>query len=300
MKDIIIEEVVYKSFGNCVKMSNGEIELYITIDKGPRIIRYGFIDGENEFCEDIPTTMHVLGDTWSLMGGHRLWHSPEDNPRTYIPDNKPVKWNRNGDSITLEIEEPWTQIKKEIEISLKCKGTEVEVSHRLTNKNAWAIELSAWAITVMAHGGVEVIPQPKRETNLLPNRVIALWPYSKMNDERVYWGEKYIFLKQNKNKKDPFKLGISNEEGWGAYFNHNNLFIKKHEHLSKENYPDFGVSYETYTNEYMVEMETLSPLRKLLPGQSVVHIEKWSLIGDVSYPGEDEKEIENILNIQGI
>ncbi|MBU5483579.1 DUF4380 domain-containing protein [Clostridium sp. MSJ-11] len=301
MRDIITEEVVYKNFGICVKMSNSEIELYITIDKGPRIIRYGFIDGENQFCEDIPTTMEVLGDTWSLMGGHRLWHSPENNPRTYIPDNKPVKWSKNGNSITLEMEEePWTQVKKEMEIHLKGEGTEVEILHKLTNNNAWTIELSAWAITVMASGGVEVIPQPKRETNLLPNRVISLWPYSKMNDERIYWGDKYILLKQNRSKKHPFKLGIANEEGWAAYFNHNSLFIKKYKHILEENYPDFGASYETYTNEYMVEMETLSPLKKLLPGESITHAEKWQLIGDVFYPGEEEDKIENIFKTKGI
>lgn len=294
MKEIIIEEINYKSFGKCLRIANDAVELLVTIDKGPRVIRYGFINRENHFCEDIPTSRKVMGDTWHLMGGHRLWHSPENNPRTYMPDNKPVKWHKREDSIVFEMEtEPWTQIKKEMEIVLK-EGSKVEVMHRLTNKGAWPIELSAWAITVMAPGGVGIIPQGTRETGLLPNRVIALWPYSKMNDERVTWGNKYITIRQDKNKKEPFKLGISNEEGFAAYFNYNSMFIKSYKHILGENYPDFGVSYETYTDEYMLEMETLSPLKKLFSEETITHIENWILIDNVNY--HNEEEIEKVFN----
>lgn len=296
MKGIVTEEIYYKSFGKCVKITNSVVELYVTIEKGPRIIRYGFINRENHFCENIPTSMEVMGETWHLMGGHRLWHSPESSPRTYIPDNNLVKWHIKENSIVFQMDiEPWTQIKKEIEITLE-EGSKVEVIHRLTNKGAWPVELSAWAITVMAPGGVGVIPQGNRETNLLPNRIVALWPYSKMNDERVTWGDKYITIRQDKSKQEPFKMGISNEEGFAAYFNHNSLFIKSYNHVLGERYPDLGVSYETYTNEYMLEMETLSPLKKLSTEETITHIENWALIDNVSFPKEEEK-MEKLLMV---
>ena len=41
------------NFGKCLEISNGEINAIITIDFGPRIIRYGFVDGENMLYEDI-------------------------------------------------------------------------------------------------------------------------------------------------------------------------------------------------------------------------------------------------------
>lgn len=297
MMNVKLEETNYKSFGKCLKISNEEVELYVTLSMGPRIIRYSFLEEENEFCEDIPTTMEVFGEQWHLLGGHRLWHSPEENPRTYIPDNKEVKWIKSGNGVVLESEvEPWTQIKKEVEIILGDSGSNVKIIHRLTNKNAWAIELAAWALTVMAPGGVEVIAQPKRETGLLPNRVLALWPYSKMNDSRVYFGDKYIILKQDKDIKEAFKLGIPNEDGWAAYFNHNNMFIKKFNHNKREKYPDFGVSYETYTNEFMTEMETLSPLTTLYPNEVLTHIERWELVKNVSFPGCNEEEIDKIVS----
>ena len=46
------EEVTYKSFGRCISMSNGSIELLATVDIGPRIIRFAKIGGENIMFED--------------------------------------------------------------------------------------------------------------------------------------------------------------------------------------------------------------------------------------------------------
>lgn len=297
MMNVKLEETNYKNFGKCLKISNEDVELYVTLDMGPRIIRYSFLGEENEFCDDIPTTMEVSGEQWHLAGGHRLWHSPEDNPRTYIPDNKEVKWINSANGVILESEvEPWTQIKKEIEITLSKSGSNVKINHRLINKNAWPIELAAWALTVMAPGGIELIPQPKRDTGLLPNRAVALWPYSKMNDSRVYFGDKYIVLKHDKDIKEAFKLGIPNEDGWVAYFNHNNMFIKKFNHNKIEKYPDFGVSYETYTNEFMTEMETLSPLTTLQPNEILSHVERWELVKGISFPGYNEEELNKVVS----
>ena len=49
------EEVTYKSFGRCISMSNGRVELLATLDFGPRIIRFSKIGGENVMLEDAGT-----------------------------------------------------------------------------------------------------------------------------------------------------------------------------------------------------------------------------------------------------
>ncbi|QCX33913.1 hypothetical protein FDN13_09485 [Caloramator sp. E03] len=297
MGEILIKEVSYKNYGKCLEISNGSIDALVTVDCGPRIIRFGFIGEENEFCDEAPVEIDFEDDKFYLRGGHRLWHSPENMPRTYMPDNKPLKWERieNGIRVSQDVE-PHVQMKKELEITLDGKKNKLKVVHHLINKNAWAIKVSAWALTIMAPGGLEVIPQPKSDTGLLPNRNISIWSYTKMNDPRVYFGEKYITLTQNPSMKAAFKIGINNEDGWAAYFNHNNLFIKRFEHFKDRNYPDYGVSYETYTTDYMLEMETLSPLTVLEPDEEIVHIEEWELIKSVVRPnGKDEYEIERVL-----
>jgi hypothetical protein len=296
MTKVKIQEIPYSGWKNCVQITNGTVDLIVTVDVGPRIIRYGFVGQANEMCE-IKSTMGLTGgNEWRLYGGHRLWHSPESKQRTYEPDNFPVQWKEVLNGIkTVQNEEPGTKIIKEMDIMLSSENSEVDIVHRLTNSGPWPVELSAWSITAMATGGTEVVPLDSTDTGLLPNRVLALWPYTSLNDPRIYFGAKYIILSQSNDMCHPLKFGISNENGWAAYFNHNHLFVKYYAHDKRAKYPDFGVSYETYTNDYMLEMETLSPLTLLEPGSHIEHVEKWTLYDNVTIPGNDESKIRDIL-----
>lgn len=296
MAKVKVQKKTYGGWNNCVQISNGIVDLIITTDVGPRIIRYGFSGQENELCEVGSTLGLTGGDEWRIYGGHRLWHSPEDRNRTYEPDNYPVAWEKIPDGIkTSQDIEPTTRIRKEMEIRLSSEGTNVKILHRLTNSGALPLELSAWSISAMAPGGKEVVPQTSKNTGLLPNRVMSLWPYSRLNDSRVYFGGKYIILRQDPKIRQPFKFGTSNEQGWGAYFNHNHLFVKYYRHDPYARYPDFGVSYETYTNDYMLEMETLSPLTLLEPSAIIEHEEQWELFDNIPMPADNEVEIERVF-----
>ena len=284
----------YKGWKNCIEVSNGIVDLIATTDVGPRIIRYGFVNKENEFCEVPDQVGTTGGDKWKIYGGHRLWHSPEGD-RTYAPDNSKIQWRKKKNGIILrQPVEEFTLIQKEMEVTMSPDSTKVTVVHRLTNRGAWEIELSAWALSVMAAGGVEVIPQTSKNTGYLPNRVVSLWPYAKMNDKRVYWGEKYIMIRQDRDAKTPFKIGVSNEDGWAAYANHGHLFVVKFDYFENTVYPDFSSSYETYTCDFMLEMETLSPLMFLAPGETIEHIETWELYDNVKVP-ENEEEVDKII-----
>jgi len=77
MAKVALNQKPYKNHGNCMELSNGIVDVMVTLDTGPRIIRYGFSGQPNEFCDDAPMTLEVSGKEWRLMGGHRLWHSPE-------------------------------------------------------------------------------------------------------------------------------------------------------------------------------------------------------------------------------
>lgn len=299
---VITEEIEYKNFGKCIKLSNGRIEVIVTIEMGPRIIRFSFENGENIFFDAWPFSKNQCSDTdrWFLLGGHRLWHSPESSPRSYIPDNNPVNWCKIDKGIkVIQDEEKWTQILKEMEITF-LEDNKVKVTHIITNKNAWPIQLSAWPISVMSAGGLEVIPQPDRDTGLLANRSVVLWPYSKMNDKRLYWGEKYITIKHTLSANglgDPFKFGINNEKGWAAYFNNNNLYIKRYSHHNSNNYAEYGASYETYLNNAYVEMETLSPAITINFDENIIHEEVWELYDDRVMPlPNDEKLLDEVIS----
>ena len=289
-----IKEIQYGTFGRCVQISNGLVEAVVTVDCGPRIIRFGFTGRENMLCE-APDKKGENG--WRIMGGHRLWHSPESMPRTYELDNAPVKWEKiEGGIRVTQNPEPFAMMVKEMEIMLDDEGSEASIVHRMRNVGAWPVELSLWALSVMAPGGKEVVPMVQGGDNLAHNRILSLWPYTNMADHRVWWGERYIVLKQDPDCAPPFKVGINNEYGWAAYFNHNQAFIKQFVHEPDETYPDGGCSYETYTTDFMLEMESLSPLITLAPGEEADHMECWYLVDDVAAPENDDDAIDEIMD----
>lgn len=293
-----VQKVSYGGWENCYRLFNDEVELVVTADVGPRIIRFGFIGDENEFAEFEEQLGLRGGDEWRIYGGHRLWHAPEARPRTYAPDNEPVEVSAKDNSLlVVQPVEGLTGIQKEMQISLSQSGTHVTVIHRLRNFNLWAIELAAWALSVMAPGGKAILPQPPfipHEEKLLPARAMAIWHYTDMSDARWRWGKKFIILRQDVSKPAPLKLGIANHEGWLAYARNGHLFIKRHRHFDGMPYPDFGCSAEVFTNERMLELETLSPLRRIEHGECIEHIEHWFLFKDI-YLGEGEDEIESQL-----
>ena len=301
MSKIKVTEVSYMGWSHCISISDGRVELIVTADVGPRIVHFGFKGRENHMKVFEDTAGRTGGDEWCSYGGHRLWHSPEEAPRTYDEDNVAIEWKKIPGGIwTRSKMDAWTQVEKEIEIVLDAETGDVQITHRLTNRNAWEISLSVWAITVMAPGGIEIVPQIVEGPTLLPNRSLALWTYSKMNDPRVTWGGRFVLLAQDPAAQGPFKIGLPVDAGWAAYANHGQLFVKRFEYDDEAEYPDFGMcSYETYTNADMLEMESLSPMWDLEPGDSAEHVEVWSLFDGVARPRTEEDVERDILPLIG-
>ncbi len=287
-----MEKIEYGGWKNCYRISNDIIDLIITGDIGPRIIRFGFIGEENEFKEYEDMLGKTGGDEWRIYGGHRLWHAPEAKPRTYFPDNFPVTIEQHSSFIRVIAPfETTTGIAKEMDIELSPNQPSVKITHRLINKNLWAIELAPWALSVMAQGGKAIVPLPPRgshEENLLPTNSITLWAYTDMSDKRWHWTSKYIMLSQDSSAKTPQKIGVMASSGWACYIRNNHLFVKQFNFDNSAIYPDFGCSVEIFTNADMLELETLGPMTKLEPNQSAEHVEYWHLWKNVESPNSDD------------
>jgi len=294
-----VEKIDYGGWPNCVRLSNGMVDLVVTADVGPRIIRLGFVGQDNELKEYEEMLGLTGGDEWRIYGGHRLWHAPEVQPRTYYPDNAPVKVEqREGFVRLVQPSETTTGIQKEIDLRLSPDKAHVRLTHRLRNANLWAVELAPWALTVMAQGGKAVVPLPPRgphEENLLPTNTLTLWAYTDMTDPRWTWGSKYLMLRQDPEIETPQKLGAMVPDGWVAYARNEHLFVKRFNYVAGACYPDFGCSVETFTNADMLEIETMAPLVSLQPGAAVEHVEHWYLFHDVPMPHNDDDVDAHIL-----
>jgi hypothetical protein len=300
---ITVEEIAYRGWKNNLRISNGNVELIVTLDVGPRVISYRLAGGKNVFKEFEEELGKSGEKEWKSRGGHRLWVGPEDLTRTYAPDNGPVKAKVKGNGVRLTpAPEKEYGIQKSLDITLAARGSQVTVVHRIKNIGKKPARLAPWALTVMKAGGVEVIPLPpkkphpgppanaKSPKDYAPNQTLVLWPFFDFKDARWTFGSKFITLRQNA-KKGPTKIGLSHRLGWVGYLVDGTLFVKHVPYRKGKRYPDRGCNFETFSNEEMLEMESLGPIIKLAPGKTVKHTEKWELIGKVK-GFKNETEIE--------
>ncbi len=136
------DKINYGGWPNCIRLCNEEIELIVTTDIGPRIIRFGFIDKQNFFYLSAEDSGKAGGNDWRIYGGHRLWLAPEQIPLTYYPDNEPVSYSYNDHTLKLTQIESTLGIVKEMDITLSSVNNQVTVLHRLINQNLSDIKLS--------------------------------------------------------------------------------------------------------------------------------------------------------------
>ncbi len=292
---MMMEKVNYGGWENCYRLFNNDIDLIVTGDVGPRIIRFGFIGHENMFKEYKDQLGKTESSEWLIFGGHRLWHAPEAQPRSYYPDVEPVLIQEieNGLIVTQK-PEPTTGVQKQIEITISPDKPEVYLKHKLINHNLWSIETAPWALSVMSQGGVAILSFPQRGPHpefILPTSSLTIWPYTNLSDPRWVLGYKYLLLKQNSDIPEPQKLGIFSPDGWAAYANHNCLFIKQIPIQFEGIYPDMGVNFEVFTNGDMLELESLGTLESIPPKGFIEHQEHWSLIGDIKAPQTEDDVI---------
>ena len=214
----------------CLRLRLGEIELRLPTEIGPRVLYAGFVDGPNLLgliAEDIGQRG---GEAHRLYGGHRLWHAPEHPERTYAPDNAPPKIRQEGAALILEQDiEARTGIQKTLRIEVNEAGDGFRLRHVLRNTTLWPLQLAPWALTVMAAGGVGILPLPPRgehPRDLLPNTRLVFWPYSDLSDARWGWGRRHIRLRHDPTQSAPQKMGARVPAGWLAYAAHDCLFVK--------------------------------------------------------------------------
>lgn len=273
---------------DCLKLSNGEAELIVSTAYGPRILFYGLAGGENILGWHGEAKVETPLGEWRPYGGHRFWIAPENMPLSYAPDNSPVEYFIESDFSARFVQplENETKTQKEIVVTLKEKGSEAAIEHRIANRGAAEIELAAWGLTIMRGGGAAIIPNEPFVSysgeNLLPVRTAALWSYTDLTDSRWRFEKKFIRVQVDETKPDPQKIGVLNRQGWTAYERQNLLFVKKFDFDETAVYPDMNSNTEVYTAGSFVEVESLSPLQKLAPGESLVYTERWQLFENCS------------------
>lgn len=277
-----MEKIAFNGWPNCLRLHNGEVELIVSTDVGPRILAFNFLGEDNLFYLTPEDAGQTGGGQWRIYGGHRLWHAPENIPLTYHPDTAPVQYSGNSRQLTLtQTIEPATGLVKQIDIALPASGSTVQITHRLLNQGNATSFLSPWAITMLVPGGFAIIPQEpfgEEDDFLLPARPLVLWHYAQMNDPRWTWGNRFILARHDETIAKAQKIGVLNTQGWAAYALQDRVFAKRFGYQRGETYPDMHCNNELYFNERFLEIESLAPAAPIPPGGNAEHIEQWSLL----------------------
>ena len=244
---------------------------------GPRVVGFGLRGGPNVLTETPDTAWDSGFGRYELLGGHRLWFAPE-TPECSVPDQHGLTISAEAGGLRLVgAVEPPTGIRKAFEIRLDPEAAALSIRHELLNEGSRILELSPWPITQLRLGGVAVVklPLPVAEHILQPNQVLVLWPYSSWADDRMSIGERAITVTARPGK--PFKMGFLSHSGSVGYLRDGLLFVKRFDPAVAAVHADRGTNVQIYCDEGTIELESLGPLVRLMPGESAAHEERWEL-----------------------
>ena len=279
-----MEKIQYQAFQNCLRLTNGEIEIVVSTDFGPRILAYNFVGGENVFGIHAEAKTETALGEFKPYGGHRLWLAPENMPNSYAPDNAPVEYFFDERANSIRLVQPLesvTKTQKEITVTLDEKGSGVRVEHKVTNLGEREIELAAWALTIMRAGGEACVPNepfaPYGAETLLPVRNLTVWSYTDLSDARWTFDADFIRLRVDRERSAPQKIGVLNKQNRVEYRLADVVFTKRFEYVENAVYPDLNSNVELYTAGDFIEIETLAPLERLTAKSASEHTELWRL-----------------------
>lgn len=289
-----MEIVSYGGWQRCARLVHDNLELIVTLDVGPRIIRFGFVGGPNEFVEIAENMGKSGSDGFVAYGGHRLWVAPEISEITLQPDNSPVEATTEAGEFVFTTSIDRWHVQKQIRVTFPRPGL-VKVEHRVYNRGAHNLDLASWALSQMAPKGKAYFPMPTYKAHteeVLPDRPMALWSYTDLADPRWTWSQSMGALQQDPTRGSQ-KMGMFCGQGYAAYANHGHLFLKAFEVNASETHPDFGCNFETFTNERFLELESLGPIRSVASDDFTGHSEWWMLEAEPA-PTDFERAVTRV------
>lgn len=263
-----IEPVCFGGSAEAWRCTAGRLELVVVTGFGPRILSLRSDGGRNLLYED--STDFRVG-AWRLYGGHRFTVAPE-SPASYLPDNAPCDVRIEDDRIVIQAPSP-DRLGRSLEIRATPDHLGFVLRHGLRNLDSGPWHGAVWAITCVPAAGKFVVSQPAA-----PPRFWAVSGQIYADASSRQWrnvdGQ---FVIEPTGEKG--KVGLNSPDGWLAWLGPEATFVihgPAREVLAT--YPDDGCNLEVFTCADYLELETLGPLTMLLPGQELVHEQRWQVL----------------------
>jgi hypothetical protein len=297
---ITVVKTNYRGWRDSWVLSNGKVEVVVVPQIG-RVMQFRLKDGENPFWENrkldgkLPNPQ---SQDWQNFGGDKTWPAPQSDwkqvtGREWPPpvgfDAMPMKIELTSNGVKLiSAIDPFYGIQTQRLIQLEPEKAVMTISTTYQKLRGKPKEVGIWVITQLQEPTIiyAALPKPSifpegynQQSNKLPA------------DLKVKDG----ILSLTRSATTSHKIGCDSSKL---------LWVGKEVAMRIDaprivgaNYPDHGSSAEIYTNpnpDAYVELEFLSPLKKLQIGKSIHFTTTYTLI-QRSLVGS-EQEVRKILH----
>mgnify|MGYP000896140310 CR=1 FL=1 len=299
-----LKEITDENFGRCISITNGIIDCIVTIEEGPRIVRFGFVGEKNIFYIDSERkykrtcgepSASEKNSVYYLYGGHRLQIC--QTPQIDFPDNASVVYSVPAEADGV-IFTPPKQKQEDIQLSYEIimgkDASDIMIVHTAKNCSKETMVFGLFPATVLESGGVAILPQNQKTQSGRPDRTLNLWPGTGLSDQRIFCGNHFLTIRQEPGNEKPLRLGTNNLPGWIIYTGSGYALVKRFVANAQAAYPDSGSCCEICMTSDFAELSTLSPMYQVESGETIKHVENLSILHCEEPPAfSSEEEIEN-------
>ena len=232
-----------------------------------------------------------------IRGGHRLWAAPEDPTRTYAPDNGPVasRSSARASSGSPRRRHGLRPPEGDRRSGSPTRGAEVDAACTGSRTSASEpTELAPWSLSVMAPGGVEIIPLPAeapapraaRRTRSRPptSPRTRRWSSGRSSTSRTRAGTSARSSSRSARTPNTGRPSSAwrTASGGVGYLNDGTLFVKRFEYRDGQALPRRrrATSRRSPTRTCS-RWRASARSSKLDPARRIEHIEHWELFGGV-------------------
>lgn len=275
----------YAGWEEAVWLRQDGFELVFVPEVG-RVMRFGAERGVNLLWEERallgkPFTRASADDPWQNFGGDKLWAAPQEAwgwPPPPATDGPPAAFNWNAAEGQLEITGmncPELQVRLDRTIRFGSRPGEVVFENTLTNIGAEPATWSVWQITQVDNPDwVRLSVSP---SSRFPQGFVAL------SNERAVIGRYATFERDFvtllRSRRESYKVGSDAHAAWAdAKMGRWRLRLDAGP-ARPGDYPDEGSTVTVYSSSdpsrYM-ELEVMSPLVELGPGESIRLTSRWN------------------------
>jgi len=268
-----VRQTIYRQWKQAYEIVSGEAKAVVVTEIGPRILSLTLGDGSNLLFED--TEQKIGSGDWRIYGGHRFWIAPETG-LTYAPDNAPAHARIAGEELVVRVPvDPATGLEKTLSVAPAPGG--FVVRHTLRNTADFLAPAGAvWGLTCMRPTGVCALPWrsgPER-WSVANIKLWARWADHGTDLESAQWKPRAELYEVHPTGEEG-KIGCFADRGWIGQWTREATFVKRVAVTPGGAYPDGGCNLELYTCSNFIELETVSPMAILGPGEVLEHEERW-------------------------